>query len=166
MNFLSELHRKIWDICKSPHCLFFICLIYVVFLCGHWDGARFNLTDSWRQIQQMPSKCFHCTIKKIHHLFSSLLRKACPSTPYEGCSPWWEMAYSRAWKCCAGFTRRGNLAFGRLEFMALLPLLQTSQWTFSSARVIGGHWQDHRMFSQASPGMVFSWLVQIHGSHS
>lgn len=44
--FSSKLQLKIWDICKSPHCLSFACLICVVFLCGHWDGANFSLTDS------------------------------------------------------------------------------------------------------------------------
>lgn len=33
----------------------------------------------------MLSKCFHCTIKKIHHLFSSLRRKACPPISFEAC---------------------------------------------------------------------------------
>lgn len=47
INFFPELQLEIWDIwMKSPHCLFLVCLTYVVFLCGHWDGANFSLTNS------------------------------------------------------------------------------------------------------------------------
>lgn len=56
-----------------------------------------------------------------------------------------KLAHSRARKCRARLSRNGKLAFGRLEYMALLPLLQTSQWTFLSDSVVGGHWQDHKM---------------------
>lgn len=68
------------------------------------------------------------------------MRKACPSAACEGCILDEKLTCRRAGRAVIGgngFTRNDTLGFGRLAFIVLLPLVQTSQQVFLSGSVVG-----------------------------